>query len=266
MKKLMLIGMFIVLFSSMACGADCVRITATGNAEYPPILWRDKAEPQKLVGVSIELLQQAFGDLGITVEGKYVGNWARAQSTARDGSVDMLAGAFITEERKTYMDYVTPPFMMTPSVIFVMKGQAFPFSSWEDLVGLKGGTLINNSFGEKFDRFAAEKLSIEGVASIEQAFRKMAAGRNRYVVYERYQGLAISEVTGFRDKIEYLPNSVINEGLYFTFSKKSTCNTPDLRAHLARKVRKFTEQKLPDVLVGKYLKIWKAQHSPSASR
>jgi len=54
---------------------------------------------------------------------------------------------------------------------------------------------------------------------------------------------------------------VISEGLYFTFSKKSPCNRPDLKAHLAQKVQEFTAQKLPEQLIEKYLAIWKTQSS-----
>jgi polar amino acid transport system substrate-binding protein len=254
-----------IVITGSVGSAECEKIVATGNAEYPPILWRDKANPGKLIGVSVELLERAFGELGITVEAKDVGSWARAQQDARKGKTDILAGAFITEERKTYMDYIIPPFMTVPSVIWVMKGQTFPFENWDSLIGLKGGTLINNSFGEKFDTFAKEKLTIEGVPRIEQAFKKMEAGRNRYVVYELYQGLAIAEITGFKDKIEYLPNPVSEEGLYFTFSKKSPCNQDKLKEHLTQKVKAYLEQKTTSTLLEKYLKIWKQQSEASES-
>lgn len=257
MKKVGLMSLMMMLMASSVWSGECKKIVVTGNPQYPPILFRDKTNPGKLVGISIELLEKAFGELGIEVEAVDSGSWARAQKDAQTGQVDMLAGAFITEERKTYMDYILPPFMTIPSVIWVMKGQAFPFEKWEDLIGLTGGTLINNSFGEKFDAFAKEKLTIEQIPRIELAFRKLEAGRNRYVLYESYQGLAILESLGFKDKFEYLPLPVSEEGLYFTFSQKSACNDPKLKDHLVQKVNEYTEQKMVDQLMEKYLAIWK---------
>ena len=133
------------------------------------------------------------------------------------------------------------------------------FEKWEDLIGLKGGTPIGNSYGEAFDKFEKEKLTIERVPKLVQAFEKLDVGRNRYVVYGLYPGLADAEVTGFKDKIDYLPNSIISEGLYFTISKKSPCNCQKIKDHLTKKVKAFSEQKLPEQLMDKYLKIWKEQ-------
>ncbi len=253
----------------MARAEDCERckvVIVTGNAEYPPLTWRDKQHPDRITGFAIELLTLAFKDLGITVEARYVGPWARAQDMVRQGEVDMLAGAYITEERKTYMDYITPPFIMDPTVVFVKKGDKLRFNKWEDLIGLKGGTPIGNSYGEKFDAFEKERLDIERVPKLAQAFDKLEAGRNRYVIYGLYPALAEAEVTGRRDRITYLAESVISEGLYFTLGKKSACNCPRIKAHLEKKTKEFSRQKLPERLMEKYLKLWKEQASLPESK
>lgn len=259
MKKVWLACCILWMVSSVVYAQECKKIIVTGNAEYPPLTWQDKRNPDKIIGFAIELLEIAFKDIGIEIEGKYVGPWARAQDEVRQGNVDMLGGAYITEERKTYMDYIIPPFVMDPTVIFVKKGDVFPFQKWEDLIGIKGGTPIGNSYGEAFDKFAEEKLTIERVPKLNQAFSKLEAGSNRYVIYGLYPGLAEAEVTGFRDKIEYLPNSVISEGLYYTFSKKSLCNTDPIKEHLTKKVKEFVEKKLAEQLMDKYLILWKEQ-------
>ena len=237
-------------------------IRVTGNADYPPLTWQDRKDPEKVTGFAIELLELAFKDLGIQVAGTYVGPWARAQANVRTGQVDMLAGAYITEERQTYMDYVTPPFVMDPTVIFVRKGDPLKFERWEDLIGLKGGAPIGNSFGEKFDQFEKAYLDVERVPVLDQAFGKLLAGRSRYVVYGLYPGLAEAEAAGLRDKLSYLPDSVISEGLYFTISKKSPFDTPEVRAYLSKKVKEFARQKLPERLMEKYLKLWREQNAP----
>lgn len=263
-KTIVVIGIALWMCFSMVLavyGAECQKVIVTGNAEYPPLTWQDKTNPDKLIGFAIELLELAFAELDVTVEGRFVGRWARAQKEIEWGNVDMLGGAYITEERKTYMDFVTPPFVMDPTVIFVPKGKSFPFEKWEDLIGLTGGAPLGNSFGEEFDTFAEEHLTIERVPRLAQAFQKLEKGRNDYVVYGLYPGLAELEVIGVSDEIEYLPNSVIEEGLYFTFSKQSACNTPEVHAHLRQKIQEFTEQGVVQELLEKYLKIWKEQAS-----
>ncbi len=247
-----------VIANADECG-QCKKIIISGNAEYPPLTWQDKKNPAKITGFAVELLEIACKDIGIAVEGKYVGPWARAQDNVKNGTVDMLGGAYVTEERKTYMDYIVPPFVMDPTVVFVKKGDEFKFEKWEDLIGLKGGTPIGNSYGELFDKFEKENLTMERVAKLEQAFDKLEAGRNKYVVYGLYPGLAEAEATERRDKISYLANSVISEGLYFTISKKSPCNCEKVKEHLTKKVKEFSDQKLPEQLMEKYLDIWKEQ-------
>lgn len=251
-----------LLFTSLACAQGAgsrVILTVSGNAEYPPLTWQDKKDPTRMTGFAIELLELALKDLEIQVEGRYVGPWARAQANVRTGQVDMLAGAYMTEERKTYMDYILPPFIMDPTVIFVKKGDTLKFDSWEDLIGLRGGAPIGNSFGEKFDQYEKAYLTIERVPRIGQAFDKLLTGRNRYVIYGLYPGLAEAELSGRRELLSHLPNSVISEGLYFTISRKSACNTPQFREHLARKVREFVSRKVPEQLMEKYLRLWKEQ-------
>lgn len=72
--------------------------------------------------------------------------------------MDVICGAYITEERKKYMDYIFPYFIMDPTVIFVKKGNKFNFKTWGDLKGLLGGAPIGNSYGEKFDRYEKKYL------------------------------------------------------------------------------------------------------------
>ncbi len=265
MKSIFWASVIIILLTGTAYSAEsvqCKKIVISGNAEYPPLTWQDKSNPKKLIGFAVELLEIAFSDTEIEVDARYVGPWARAQNEVKQGNIDMLGGAYITEERQTYMDYIIPPFVMDPTVIFVKKGKPFHFEKWEDLIGLTGGTPLGNSYGEKFDSFAKKNLKIELVPKINQAFKKLARERNDYVIYGMYPGLAEAEATGFSDKIEHLSNSIISEGLYFTISKKSPCNSRDIKDHLSRKVKEFSEKKIPDKLIKKYLQIWREQSKP----
>ncbi|MCE2573286.1 transporter substrate-binding domain-containing protein [Motilimonas eburnea] len=237
----------------------CRNLVVTGNAEYPPILWRDAENPGKLTGVAVELLELALMDSGISIDARDRGNWARAQQDARRGEIDMLAGAFITEERQTYMDYIQPQFTDVPSVVWVAKGKEFDYQHWQDLKGKRGGTLINNSFGQDFDQYAKQNLEIRNSATAERSFTMLLAGRFDYALYELYQGLTILESSGLKSNITHLSKPVSVEGLYFTLSKKSGCNTPALRDFLNQRVKQLTEFKTFDTLFEKHMAVWLRQ-------
>lgn len=245
--------------AAFATGA-CERIVVTGNPEYPPVVWADPDDSTRLTGAAIELLELALDGSGIKVETLNVGPWARAQEEARDGRVDMLASAFMTMERLGEMDYVHPPYMEVPSVVFVKRGASFAYSGWNDLRDKRGSTTVDTSFGSAFDTYAKEQLNIEQAASIEQSFRQLLAGRVDYVVYERHRGQALAERLGLQDQLDILDGSVINEQLYFTISHNSACNSPALRGALAQGMHRLVNEGAPRRILEKYRDRWAGQY------
>lgn len=237
----------------------CERVVATGNPQYPPILWVDPDDETRLIGAGAELLEKALAQSNIELDMLNVGPWARAQEEVRSGRVDLLAGAFLTRQRLGYMDYIHPAFAEVPSVIFVRADGIFSYGGWQDLRGKIGSTIVNNSFGNAFDRFAADNLEIEAVPSIEQSFQKLLRGRADYVIYERYQGLALAQQLGIVDKLEILDGSLMNEQLYLTLSHNSACNSPDLRAALAQAMFDLSRSDEPQRLLEKYREVWTEQ-------
>ncbi|HSC82889.1 MAG TPA: transporter substrate-binding domain-containing protein [Pseudomonas sp.] len=243
----------------------CERLVATGNPEYPPYLWRDPQSPEHLIGANADLLMQIGEQIGVKIEIIYSGPWARAQDEVRTGRIDLLAGAPLTLPRLESMDYVHPAFFQTPSVVWVRKGQVFPYSGWDDLRGHTGGTLANNSFGPQFDAFAKANLTLENVPSLTQAFQKLLLGHIEYVLYERYPGVALADTLGMQADLETLEPPISSEGLYLTLSHDSACNEPWLRGQLAKKMTELTAAGLPETLLQRNLQRWKAQQLQPAS-
>jgi len=249
------------MITPIALGAVplCERIVATGNPQYPPILWVDPEDDTRLIGAGAELLEKVLAQSDIKLEMLNVGPWSRAQEEVRSGRVDMLAGAFLTRPRLGQMDYIHPAYAEVPSVIFVRADGIFPYSGWEDLRGKVGSTVLNNSFGNAFDRFAADFLDMETVPSIEQSFQKLLRGRADYVIYERHQGLALAQQMGITDDLDIIDGSLMNEHLYLTLSHNSACNSPDLRAALAQGMYDLTLDNEPQRLLEKYREVWAQQ-------
>lgn len=244
--------------------AACQHLTATGNPEYPPYLWRDPQNPRQLIGANADLLKHVAKELGLTVDVLYTGPWSRAQEEVNTGRIDMLAGYFHTKVRARMADFISPPFLFNASVVWVRKGEGFAYRDWSDLKGKRGGMLVNNSHGQAFDDYARAQLNLEAVPSASQAFQKLLRKRSDYVIFERYPGLAQARLLGNEHEVEVLEPPVSSEGLYLALSQKSTCNTPALREQLARKMKALVAGPLPEQLVAQNLERW--QHQQVAPR
>lgn len=231
---------------------SCKTLTVSGNLEYPPLLWETPHDPEQLTGAAIRLLEEILEPLGIALDVQSPGSWARVQRLARLGELDMIAGAFITPERIQYMDYLLPPFTHLQATVWVPVNRVFEYRHWPDLKGKQGSTLINNSFGEGFDQYAKENLQIVNVRTIEQSFEMALAGRVDYVLYERLQGQVKLERLGLAEKFVVLDVPISNEGLFFTFSKDSRCNTFELRERIADSLYTLVDSGRLDELIDEY--------------
>lgn len=248
---LLAVAFFNSNLSLAADNAVCSELTASGNSEYPPFLWREDSSSTLLNGVNRIIIDELSRRIHIPIELMHVGPWSRAQSEVKNGRVDLMAGAFYTTERADYMDYFTPVMLHTTSVVWQRKDKRFPFNKKEDLAGKWGVTVINNSFGQEFDQYAQRNLNILSVASLSQALRMLAADRVDYVLYEKSPAYAYSVILGLSDIIVAQQPFVSSEGLYLTMSKKSPCNNEDLKYRIAvalqeMKQEGFMEQALID--------------------
>lgn len=236
--------------------AACQQIVASGNPQYPPYLWPDPADDTQLVGAAAEMAQWLARELGVPIKVRHVGPWGRVQQEVRAGTVDMIVGAFFTLPRTEYMDYFHPAFRETRSVVFVPEGSPLNLRRWDDLGPLRGVTVIRNSFGEEFDRFARERLKISEVASLEQAIELLGRGRADYLVYEDKPAQAFMARLGTTG-VKELPTAVATENLYVTLSHRSACNTPEIRGRLQRALYKLAREKALDGFVERAIQRWK---------
>ncbi len=236
----------------------CKKLIATGNPEYAPFLWRDTQEPSKLIGANADLMQLLAQELGIPIEVRYVGTWARVQEEAKIGRIDLIAGAFFTQARLDYMDYFHPPFQGTRSVVWSTATKPMPFKAWEDLRGLHGLTVINNSFGEAFDKYAKANLKITAVPTLEQAIQMLALARADYMIYEEAPGLAYMAKLNISG-LKIAATEVSSEALFLTFSHKSPCNTPEMRGRITKAILKLNKEKAMEKLIEPNIQLWRKQ-------
>lgn len=257
-----------VLFFCTAASAqsrDCGVLRATGNAEYPPYLFRESEDSKDIVGANADIMALIAEKIGVQIDLVYTGPWSRAQKEVREGRIDFLAGAFFTVPRIQYMDYVYPPFLTTQSVVWMNRKKPFEFGDKEDLIDRKGVTVIKNSFGEEFDKFAKAKLTIAQVASLKQAFSMLALGRVDYLLYEKSPAEAYSSAWGMSDQVEAKGDRISAEGLYLTLSHRSECNTGALRGKLAKAVQEIVSSGQAEQALANGLALWRELRSGQAS-
>jgi polar amino acid transport system substrate-binding protein len=164
-------------------------------------------------------------NLKIPLESKYMGTWADAQAAARDGKADMIFGIYYNDERATYLDYVKPAFMFDEVVIFIAKGKGFPFKGENDLIGKKGVTNQGESYGNDFDAFIKDKLTVARTDGIDAAFKDLLAGKADYLIAGYYSGLAEAAKAGVKDQVEPLSPAILEAEMFVAFSKKSPCRS-----------------------------------------
>lgn len=248
--------------SAPAAAPVCRQLVASGNPQYPPYLWRGAESDDRLVGANVEMLAWLSRELGLPIEARYVGPWARVQEEMRAGRIDLIAGAFFTLARTEYMDYFHPAFHETRSIVLVRSGSRLDYRRWSDLVPLQGGTVIGNSFGEEFDRFAREKLKVTQVATLERALQMLQRSRVDYLIYEDSPALAYLARLNIEGVHPLMRPAVASEPLYLTLSHRSACNTPELRGRLARAMYTLSRQGLMSGWIDKNIELWKSAKAP----
>jgi polar amino acid transport system substrate-binding protein len=221
-------------------------IVASGHPEWPPIMYKNGGT---IDGAGPALVKKIFDDLGVAVSFPYTGTWDEVQAKARTGDVDILVAAYKTTERETYMVY-SDPYTTDPVAIFVAKGKAFPFASWNVLVGKKGIAMVGDSYGQEFDDFAAANLKLTRVSAAADAFALVASGQADYLLYSLYAGNDFLKKAGTAAQFESLPTFVDEEKFYITISKKSPYVT--YLALLNQQLAKYKADGTVDALIKQY--------------
>ncbi|MEH6566308.1 MAG: transporter substrate-binding domain-containing protein [Halopseudomonas sp.] len=263
LRRLGAVSLLLGAAGVMAADNVCERVVITGNPDYPPIIWAPEQGDQALTGVAVEMLQSALAESNIGVEVLNLGTRAKALEAVERGQVDIMAGLFMARERLSSVDYVYPPIMEVPSVFFVRRGAAFPYTGWQDLRGKRGAAQEGSRFGLSFDTYAQDNLELQRVATGEEALRKLLAGKLDYVVLERYQGLALAQQMRVDEQLDTLEGSFINAPLYVAISHNSVCNSPELRAALALGMQEMAQRGESRRLLDKYRNLWAAPFMPA---
>ncbi|MCP3873513.1 MAG: amino acid ABC transporter substrate-binding protein [Desulfobacteraceae bacterium] len=223
MKKLHTFAFVVatIFFFGLICGNNAypkntLVVTAAESIYAKKI---DRNGQDRLAGPAIQLITTIFKDLGIPVE-TIVYPWQRAIKMLKKGKIDAVLTFFHTEERAEYSIF-TDGYDEVKTCVFVKKGKSFPFTKWNDLIGLKGVMIRGRSEGPKWDAFRNKNLNIEPKDSLAQMILMIDSERCNYSVDKEYDIIMEAKRMGHYNKIEILPFSINTNQLRIGISKKS---------------------------------------------
>ena len=199
---------------------DCRRVVFSANPDYPPYHW---AEGDRLVGASVALTGRILDELGVAWEARHVGPWPRVLKSAEHGQIDLIVSLKPTPEREAYLSFTAAPAFPNPMAVFAARARPLSYEQPQDLVGKRGGRTAGDRFGDAFDRYAEQALTLEDADSLSVNFHKLSAGRIDYVVTGLYTGRAQLAQLGLTDQIIALPRPVNQGDIHHGFSRRSPC-------------------------------------------
>jgi polar amino acid transport system substrate-binding protein len=167
--------------------AECGRAIVTGDPDYRPISW---LEGNALQGAAEEIVAAALDRIGQPYEIRAVGPWKRVLSLAETGEIDIVAELKHTPEREAYLAFTSTPVFVNPIAAFTRRQDLRRIVAKEDLVGLRGGTVLGMRFGGDLDAFAAAHLDLKEVPREELGFRMLEAGRLDYFLTSYFPGVS----------------------------------------------------------------------------
>lgn len=233
----------------------CSKIVATGHPDYPVMAFR---EGDDIVGAAPLLISEIAEELKLPFDARYMGSWAEAQAATREGKADMIIGVYQNEERAKYLDYVEPPFAYDPVQVFVATDDPFAFAGQDDLIGRRGVANEGESFGETFDAFLKDQLTVRRVNGLRPAFDAVMSGDADYLIAGYYPVTAELARLKLEERIEPLEPELLSEELFVAFSKTSPCAA--LSSKFGKGITDMTEDGRFRELVRDALRDWDAQN------
>ncbi len=226
-KKFMLLALYSILLWTLVINtaiADSACILTMGWEPWRPYQYLNKKN--QLTGLDIELIQAVVINMGCKLKFEKM-PWKRLLKQAKDGKVDLVSGATITEERKKWA-YFSNPYRTETMGVFVRKNNSskYPFKSIADITQSKFNLGINSGvyYGSLFKKLMKDpkfKKRIQVVTNYKQNVPKLLLGRIDGFIANVISGVDELRVKNVLDKVELHPMIVSSTTNSVILSKKS---------------------------------------------
>lgn len=210
---------YLILAINASAIAKPVLEVLRGNGSYPPYEMVDKSG--RLIGVHIEIVKAVGRKLGFQVVFKSL-PWNRAIHLIKKGEADAITYIGKTKTREQFV-YFCPGNNLseTRNAFFALKEQAKEIDfkgDFENLAGLKVGTIQGYSYGEAFNN--ATSFTKDSGAQDQQTLVKKLLGKRFDLAFGNLDTINYALMkAGLNQKIVNLP--YVSRGLkqYIAFSK-----------------------------------------------
>ncbi|TYC63419.1 transporter substrate-binding domain-containing protein [Rhodobacterales bacterium] len=201
----------------------CTNVRLNGASDWFPIAMRNR-ETQTLEGVFPDLAREILGKLQVSVEAGPELPWKRVLVTLENGGIDMITGAYRTEERLEKFAY-SVRVTVEEVAVFMRKTMVEQPGRLEDLIGLRGLIPFGASFGEQFDTFASERLKVEShpFDDLSMNMRLLLEGKVDYFITSRQDGDRMIDQLNASDHLDALAWPAMINSVHFLFSRTSPC-------------------------------------------
>lgn len=221
--SLVLVSVLAVTPNGFAGTRSCDQIRINGSNVWFPISIRHEGA-ENLSGVFPDLAQKIFRSMQVDVAFGAEVPWKRVFVQLESGEIDMVAGAYHTKDRaRNYV--LSSPVIKEPVAIFVRTDMTDRPGSLDELIGLQGLAPFGATFGEEFDNFAKEHLTInrQSFDDFSTNMELLVDGKADYLVIARHAGDMMLKDLGVEGQVEALPWPALENSLHYMFSKKSPC-------------------------------------------
>ena len=216
------------------CGAPRAEPITVVTEPWPPYVFLQDGQ---LRGVDYEVSQHILQDLGYQPDWRVM-PWKRAQHDVLAGQADAILDITVNAERQNKYHFPTEPLSNSESVLFYRTSDPFPYSTLDDLRGLRIGVSAGYSYGNPaFNQ--AEHLTREPCPSIESCLLMLQRGRVDMTVINRQVGLYTLSLLGL-EGIAYHPQPLSSGPLYLAFARRPDLADLALRFGEALKTYKQT--------------------------
>lgn len=218
-----LVAYSVVLFAGGPAYASCDVLKVNGANEWRPFSWRtpDLGEMKGIFpAITHSVSEQA------PVRSEYGPDlpWNRLFALLEHGSIDVLAGAYLSEERLSKFE-LSNPVHEDEVTVFIRTGMKTKPRDLNSLIGLRGRAPYGVHLGEDNNKFAADNLIIDSQSldDIAADLEMLKDGRFDYIMMSRSYGKKAVSTFGFDGQIQDVPWTAARRSVHFMFSRKSPC-------------------------------------------
>ena len=188
----------------------------SGNPEAPPVTWNKQG---KLQGIGPKLATDILSQLNIQYSIQPATDWLQVLQQLEAGKIDLIVSAYKTKKREQHMAF-SAPYLDSPVVTVVKKGDSFLCNCWDDMIGKKGVAGQGESFGDDFDAYIKDKLDVT-YTTYQRAFEMLEEDTADYLIIDLYPAIIFSKLLGVEDKIEFMEKPITIQQFHMAISKKS---------------------------------------------